>query len=187
MRGSSSCDHPSSLAEAADIFEKWQSANASIDGDASGLIKSFYGKADGAVLRIALTAELARWAMAGGNEPQEVSAATLAAAADFMDAYAKPMAERVYGDAALPVAERNAATLARYVVKQELAAFNKRDLKRSPHKTALPALRDAKAMDTAIAVLSDGGWIMHTPTREGDTMGRGSGDYTVNPAVFRRQ
>jgi hypothetical protein len=39
------------------------------------------------------------------------------AAAGWIDDFAKPMAARVYGDAGLPIAVRNAAALARYIVK----------------------------------------------------------------------
>ena len=168
---------------AADLFEAWQSDNGDVDDDASGLMKSFVGKMDGALLRLALTAELAGWAMNGGTEPREISLATIEAAAEWIDSYAKPMAERVYGDAALPMAERNAALLGRYIVKSGLRTFNKRALKRSPHKSALPSLRDAKAMDAALEVLTDADLIRPVGKRDGDGPGRTSGDYAVNPAV----
>ena len=170
---------------ATDLFEAWQIDNAKVDDDASGLLKSFIGKMDGALLRLALTAELSRWAIIGGSEPREISLATIEAAAEWIDSYAKPMAERVYGDAALPMAERNAAVLARYIKKEGLQTFNKRDLKRSPHKSALPTMRDAKAMDAALEVLIDAGLIQHKGKREGDGPGRPSGDYAVNPALHR--
>lgn len=170
---------------AADLFEAWETDNAELDDDASGLLKSFVGKMDGALLRVALTAELAQWAMTDGPEPREISLATIEAAAEWIDSYAKPMAERVYGDAALPMAERNAAVLARYIVRNGLRTFNKRDLKRSPHKSALPTLREAKAMDAALEVLADGGLIQHKGKREGEGPGRASGDYAVNPALHR--
>ncbi|MDE2301385.1 MAG: hypothetical protein KGK11_02385 [Sphingomonadales bacterium] len=67
-----------------------------------------------------------------------------------------------------------------------LRGFNKRALKRSPHKSALPMLREAKAMDAALEVLTDAAWIRHIGTRDGDNPGRGGGDYSVNPAVHGR-
>jgi putative DNA primase/helicase len=181
--------HPTSITlplshAAADLFEAWQKDNGEVDADASGLLKSFYGKMDGALLRIALTAELSAWAWRGGDEPREISAATTEAAAEWIDDYAKPMAERVYGDAAFPTSDRIAAMLARYIVKNRLQTFNKRDLKRSPHKSHLPMLRDAKAMDAALEVLIDGGIIAHVGKRDSGGPGRASGDYAVNPAAF---
>ncbi len=170
-------------ASAADLFEAWQADNAETDDGASGFMKSFLGKLDGALLRIALTSELAAWAWRGGVEPKEVSLQTMTAAAEWMDDYAKPMAARVYGDASLPMPERNAAILARYIVNAGLRTINKRELKRSPHKSVLPGLRDAKHMDAAIEVLIDADWLRPAPTREGETQGRAQSNYAVNPAV----
>ena len=167
--------------DAADIFEHWQADNASIDDDSSSLFKSFVGKMDGTVLRLALIAELARWAFVGGEEPRHISLDSLIAAAGFVDDYAKPMAQRVYGDAALPAAERNAAVLARYIRKQGFATINKRELKRSPHKSHLSALRTAAVMDAAVAHLVDSGWLLSAD--EGNPHGRPRGDYLVNPAI----
>jgi putative DNA primase/helicase len=169
---------------AADIFEQWEQDNNSVDEHASTLFKSFVGKMNGAVLRLALVGEFIRWAWSGGAEPATVSADALIAAAAWVDDYAKPMAERVYGDAALPVAERNAAILAKYIRKSSLRSINKRELRRSPHKSSLPSLRDNQAMDATIELLIDAGWLMASPTREGGGPGRERQDYTVNPAVL---
>jgi hypothetical protein len=168
---------------AATVFEQWQEANSKVDDDAGSLFKSFVGKMDGVVLRLALVAEFAAWAIRGGDEPGEVGFDALGDAADFVDAYAKPMAERVYGDAALPEVERNAAVLARYICKIGFTTINKRELKRSPHKSALSALREGQAMDGALAYLVDAGWLLDTGSRDGDSAGRRKGDYAVNPAV----
>jgi hypothetical protein len=168
-------------AHAANVFERWQADNSAIDDDAASLFKSFVGKMDGTVLRLALISELVRWAFDGGNEPAEISLDSLVAAAGFVDDYAKPMAQRVYGDAALPAAERNAGLLARYIRKNGFASINKRDLKRSPHKSHLAALRQASAMDAAIAHLVDGGWLLGID--DAAAQGRPRGDYLVNPAV----
>lgn len=170
-------------AAAADLFEAWQADNSETDDEASGLMRSFVGKLDGALLRLALVAELSGWAWRGGDEPREISLATMTAAAEWVEDYAKPMASRVYGDASLPLAERNAATLARYIVKAGLRSINKRELKRSPHKSALPGLRDAKHMDAAVDVLIDADWLQPAGTREGETVGKMSATYSVNPAV----
>lgn len=170
--------------KAADVFEAWQKDNAGIDDDATALLKSFVGKMDGTVIRLALVAELIGWAVNGGTEPVEVSVSSLMAAAEWVDDYAKPMAERVYGDAALPDSERNAAILARYIRKASLRAINKRELRRSPHKSKLPGLRERSALDDAIAYLVDAGWLREAHSRDGGTTGRQREDYMVNPAVL---
>jgi len=170
--------------DAANIFERWEQDNARSDEDASALFKSFVGKMNGAVLRLALVAELIAWAWNGRDEPHEVSATSLIAAAEWVDDYAKPMAERVYGDAALPQVERNAAVLARYIVKQGFRTINLRDLKRSPHKSRLPGLRNGEALNETAAYLVDAGWLLPAPSRDGDNPGRQKRDYLVNPAVL---
>jgi hypothetical protein len=105
--------------------------------------------------------------LAGGAEPVEVTADSLIAAAEWVDDYAKPMAERVYGDAALPVSERDASVLAKYIRRAKLRSINKRELKRSPHKSHLPSLRDTQAMDAAVELLVDAGWLLPNPSRDG--------------------
>src|SRR5205085_2207738 len=129
-------------------------------------------------------AEFIRWAWEGGDEPAEVSADSLIAAAALVDDYLKPMAERVYGDAALPVVERHAAMLAKYIRRKGFREVNKRTLKQSPHKSALPGLRDAQAMDAAFTFLVDAGWLLPNPSRDGASVGRERQDYLVNPAVL---
>lgn len=170
--------------EASDLFEVWGRSNSEGMEDAASLYKSFCGKLEGAVLRLSLTAELMAWAVRGGAEPESISVQTVAAVAEWVDDYAKPMAQRVYGDASLPLVERNAAILARYILKAGLEKINKRELKRSPHKGHLPSMRSAQPMDEAVSYLCDAGWLVEGGSREGESAGRKSGDYLVNPAVF---
>jgi putative DNA primase/helicase len=169
--------------DAANVFERWEQDNAALDEDASALFKSFVGKMNGTVLRLALVAELVAWAWNGGDEPREVSATSLIGAAEWVDHYAKPMAERVYGDAALPQVERNAAVLARYIVRESFRTINLRDLKRAPHKSRLPGLRSSETLNETVAFLVDAGWLLPDPSRDGDNPGRQKRDFLVNPAV----
>lgn len=173
--------------QASDLFEAWGKSNSEGMEDAGSLYKSFCGKLEGVVLRLALTMELTQWAIRGGDEPESISVQTLAAVAEWVDDYAKPMALRVYGDASLPIVERNAAILARYILKTGMKRLNKRELKRSPHKGRLPTMRTAQPMDEAIQYLCDAGWLAESGMREGEIAGRKSGDYIVNPAVFGDQ
>ena len=119
----------------------------------------------------------------GGAEPKSISATTVASVAEFVDEYAKPAALRVFGDAALPVVERNAATLGRLILKNKLVKVNARDLKRAPYKQHLPAMREAEPLNEALAFLVDADWLKPVGARAGETPGRQSSDYAINPAV----
>ena len=166
---------------AADAFESLQRANRDHGDEAAGMLKSFVGKLDGIALRLALAIELANWAWLGGDEPRSVSAAAVVAVADFIEGYALPMAQRVYGDAGLPAVERNAASVARYLRRSKLTSFNARDLRRT---AGLPGLRDAEPFKEALDALVEAEWLRPAPTRHGATVGRRTSDYLVNPAIY---
>jgi putative DNA primase/helicase len=185
--GSDGQDLPVTLClvdKAADVFEAFDRANREAGDDAAGLYKSFLGKLPGMALRLALIAEYAGWAYQGGAEPKSISVQTIAAVAEFVDEYAKPTALRVFGDASLPAVERNAATLARLILKQKLRRVNARLLKRSPYKQHLPTMREAEPLNEALAFLMEADWLKSVGTRIGDMPGRQSLDFAVNPGVF---
>lgn len=165
---------------AADAFDQCQLFYRDQEAQAGGLLKSFIGKLGGLTLRLALAAEFARWAYQGGTQPHSISVSTLEAVADFVAAYALPMSERVYGDAALPPIERNAATLARHIKRHRLRSINARTLKRVDR---LPGLREAADIDPALEALVEAGWLRADPHRKGGTVGRATSDYAVNPAI----
>lgn len=168
---------------AAEIFAQWCADNDEGIADAASLYKGFCGKLRGTVLRLALTGELLAWAAGEGPEPRVVSSASLLAAIEFVETYSKPMAALVFGDAGLPRVDRNAARLARYILKRQLRRFNVReDLKRG---TDYPAdLKQPHATEEAIEVLIEADWLRDASVRAGDTPGRARKDYLVNPAVF---
>lgn len=171
-------------AAAADVFEDWDADNSAGEKDSGSLYESFCGKMSGAVVRLALVAELMAWAFGEGPEPEEISEQSVLAAIMWVEDYAKPMAERVFGDASVSQSDRNASLLARYILKHRLEKLNVRDLRRSPHKSALKPLQAKNALDDAIEALELAGWISADPSREGGSKGRASKDYTVKPAVF---
>lgn len=179
-----SADEPTRLLlapRAADAFEAWMGENSEAVRDAASLFKGFCGKSSGMVLRLALVAELLSWAAEGREQlPSDVSGLSLAAAIDFIEAYAKPTALRVFGDAGLPPAERNAAMLARYILKTHAARINARDVRR---EAGIPALKQAGPVDEAVSALVEADWLRPAPVRAGGTAGRASKDFLVNPAV----
>lgn len=168
-------------ADAADVFDRCRQLYRDQEQESGGLLKSFIGKLSGLTLRLALASQYCRWAWGGGLEPRTITAETLEAVADFVADYALPMAERVYGDAALPAVERNAATLARHIRRHKMRTINARNLKRVDR---LPGMREAVDIDPAIEALVEAGWLRPDPHRKGVTAGRATSDFLVNPAVM---
>jgi len=170
--------------DAADMFHAWEVENAASDGDGGSLYESFVGKMSGAALRLALVSEFSEWAFSDGPEPATISKRAVYAALTWVEDYAKPMAQRVYGDAAVSVADRNAALLARYVRRHKLELLNLRDLRRSPHKPHLKPLQPKNALEDAVEVMLDAGWLLPAFQRDGPNAGQQRKDYRVNPAAM---
>ncbi len=166
------------------MLVEWIRANEAGMEDHSALYQGLVGKMRGGVLRLALVAEMLGWAWRGGTEPKCVSKQTLVHALDFVDEYVKPMALRVFGDAALPPVDRNAAVLARYIRKAKLSRINARELKNSPHKQFLPGMRQKETLNDALDLLVDAGLLKEAPSRDGDRPGQPRRDYLVNPVLL---
>jgi hypothetical protein len=137
--------------------------------DASGIFAGALGKARGHVLRLALVLEYLWWcALPGRYEPPTISDDAVLAATGLVGSYFIPMAERVCGDAAIPVAERNAMTLARHLRKSGRTEFNAREVRREIGGS----LREAAAMDAACDALVEAELIRRRFSRAGTTAGR---------------
>ena len=98
----------------------------------------------------------------------------------LLDGYFIPMAERVFGNASIPAAERNAIALARSLRAGQAKEFNARNLRREIGGT----LRDPAPMDAACAMLVEAGLIRPRFERAGQTSGKPAKNYEVNPAVL---
>lgn len=131
-------------------------------------------------MRLALAFEYLWWCgQLGSSEPVAITEEAVNAAIGFVEGYAKPMARRVYGDAALPVSERRAATLARWLLAQRARQFNARTVRR---EAKLPGLREPAEMDSACEVLADAGWI--SPVDSSGQQHRHRKDWLVEPRVW---
>ena len=166
--------------EAGTIFEAWIRDNDEAGAVAAGLYKGFLGKLRGMVLRLALVAELLAWARRGGREPDNIGAKTLVTVLEFVDGYAKPSALRVFGDAALPIDQRNAAQLAKLIVREAWDRISAREILRSGR---LSKAEKAADVDAAIELLIEADWLRPAPSRSGGTIGRAKKEFLVNPAA----
>ncbi len=118
----------------------------------------------------------------GGPEPETIGTEATGYAAHLIDEYFKPMALRVYGDAALPEAEHHAAGVARRVIKDKLTVVNAREIRRV---WRMPGLATSTKIIDALEVLLDADILRPAPSRQGDTLGRNRSDFEVNPRMWR--
>jgi Uncharacterized conserved protein len=162
------------------LIERFGQDMQATQNDAGGLLRSAYGKARGIALRLSLVFEMLWWCGQDGVAPPPgaISERALAAACDMVADYFMPMAARVYGDAAATKAERNAATLARWIMKAKPDAVHVRTLQRN---VRLPGLNTADAIHAAADVLVEAGWL--APPPRGTQQGRAKAAYAVNPAI----
>ncbi|WP_294211363.1 DUF3987 domain-containing protein [uncultured Sphingomonas sp.] len=167
--------------EAVEIFTAWIDENDADVRESAGLYASWAGKARGLALRLSIVLEFLGWADGAGREPQSVSVRSIVNALRLIDDFLKPHARRVFGDAALPPVEKDAAALARFILKGNLERINARnDVQRN---SKLPTLKTSQDVDAALEALMDAGWLREAPSRQGDAPGRQKKDYLVNPAV----
>jgi hypothetical protein len=166
--------------DAEDMLEEFSREMLSRAEDASGAFAGALGKVRGQALRLATILEFLWWSVQGGAEPEQVTRQSMIAACGLLDGYFVPMAERVYGDAAIPMPERLAMALARHLKRAKVREFNARMLRREIGG----ALRDAAAMETACTALVEAGLIREKFSRSGVTPGRAARNYEVNPVVF---
>jgi hypothetical protein len=167
---------------AEEVLEQFAQLMETRGNEACGALASALGKARGHALRLATILEFTWWAWEdNGSEPKVISEQAVTAACRLVEEYFIPMAERVYGDAAIPVQERNAMILARYLKQKKLREFNARTLQR----TIGGPLREADAVKAACAALVEAGLIREKFSRSGVTPGKMARNYEVNPAVYQ--
>jgi hypothetical protein len=121
-----------------------------------GLLRSAYGKARGMTLRLSLVLAMLRWCAEPGDAPPpaEIGEEAFNAACLLVADYAMPMAARMFGDAAVPKRERDAATLARWIMATGAVEVHVRRVQR---EVRLPGLGTAEEIHTACLGLVEAG------------------------------
>ncbi len=163
--------------EAADFFQAWRVKHH--ENELEGAIKGWWGKMPGVCLRLALTFE-GLWNAVDEKGVDHVCKQAVEASTVMIDDYLLPMAMRAFGDAALTDKERNAAVLAKWILKNRPERINTRELSRG---VGTPNLRKTNDIRSAIEVLLEAGWLRANSGRAGGTKGRRRGDYEINPCV----
>jgi hypothetical protein len=169
--------------EGEDLLEVFGKETVGQAHDATGPMAAVFSKARGHALRLATVIEFLWWCggESGDAEPDRIGHAAVAAAIDLMRDYFIPMAERVFGDASIPFADRLGMTLARHLKRIGVRSFNARDLRRKIGGD----LRAASEMETACKLLVEANLIRPQLARRGATPGRPALAFEVNPALFQ--
>jgi len=163
---------------AADLFQSWRVEHGG--DDRRGRLAGHFGKLPGIVVRLALLLEYLWWSVdPAAPPPPAISNAAVGAVCEMVNTYFKPMAERAFGDAALPPEARHAAALARHIQKVKASTINGRAVKRS----GAAGTKVTKEVDAALAELEAAHWLRPAPSRVGSGNGRQRADFEVNPAV----
>ena len=167
---------------AADWFDQWRTGHYHATLDVPGMLGGHLGKYPGLLLRLALVLEHLWWSATSTVEPpNSISLAAVNAAGRLLEDYLRPMAQCIYGDAAMPEIERRETILAHWILKTKPRLINARELRRTTH---LPGLRESKEVNETLAALVEAGWLKKTPTRTGGGHGRQRSDYEVDQRVF---
>jgi hypothetical protein len=171
--------------EARELMEAFGGEMQERQSFAGGLLCSALGKARGQVLRLALVLEYLWWCGQDGAAPPptQISQKAFTGAATLISDYFMPMAERVYGDAAATKADRNAATLARWIVSARPREVYARHLQR---QVRLPGLKTAEEIREAAEVLIEADWLRAPPTST-EFGPRAKIAYPVNPHSWERE
>ena len=167
--------------DAADAFAPWwQHKQWEAKNSVSGKLEGAMGKLDGTTLRIALTLEYLSWAwgQSNGPEPDQVRLVSLQNALLIIDEWVRPNLERVFAEASLPEAQKDAMEVGRWLLRTRPAIVNARELRR---QTGFSGPKEPKRLDAALDVLVDARWLFSPPK---DSPGRPRKDFTVNQLAY---
>lgn len=168
--------------DAAAALQAFREEVADLEQGAAGMFLSWHGKLPGFCVRLSVIIQHLEWCWDGlSPPPRAVDLPAVGSAADFLENYAVPMARRVFGEAALPQAERDAHAIARWLVKQRPVPeiVNERHLRRMADG---PGIRDGDRISAALDELAEAEWVRRAPARAGG-YGRQRHDWSVNPSL----
>lgn len=166
-------------ADASNEFETWWRTMREAENEVFGYLLSHWGKLPGIALRLALVLEYLDWSLSNQPEMVTISQASVSRSIRLVEDYFKPMARRVYGNSSLPAAGKNAAIIARQIMKFKPDIVNASRIRREWN---LPGLNEADPIHKALDVLVEGGWLSKPTKPIGK--GRPRLDYKVNPELY---
>ncbi|MCI5125635.1 MAG: hypothetical protein D3925_14460 [Candidatus Electrothrix sp. AR5] len=90
------------------------------------------------------------------------------------------MAERCFGNVSLPENQRDAITVAKWIIANKPKTINSSDFRRMRGSP----LRETKRIEEAFEELIELNWIKFTGGRDGENGGRQKQDYEINPRLW---
>jgi hypothetical protein len=165
--------------EAADLFENFVRRLSEQEAQSHAFMKGAIGKARGQTLRLAIVLEYLWWAGSNLSEPVAIQKRVIEAAIGLMDHYFLPMAARIFSDAAVPADEKNARTLARWIVDTRPETINVTEIR---DRARLPGLRETNDVKAGCRFLVEAHWLLE-PQLTGQP-GRPPGNFRVNPRLW---
>ena len=166
--------------KAAELIQEWREQVARMEEGETGRFLAWLGKLPGFALRLAtILAHLEK------PEPSEIGELPMLRALTLIEAYGVPMARRVFGEAALPEAERDARRLAKWIIQQSPVPgiVIARELRPMANG---PGISDAQRTEAALKELAAAGWVRRAPSGASG-IGRQRSDWAVNPKLGAAQ
>jgi hypothetical protein len=167
------------------ILQEWREEVARMESGAAGLFLSWIGKLPGFAVRLAVIFAFLAWAAEDASDPPtKVDEADMLRAITILADYFVPMARHAFGEAALPQAEKDARSLARWLLRRQpvLNRLNARELRRMADG---PGISKAARLEATLHELAAFGWVRQAPPSRAGLGGRSPNDWLVNPALAR--
>jgi len=170
--------------EAEEVHWQLRCRAKELEDETAGVLLSWVGKMPGLCLRLAMVLTHMEWSMTpSASEPVEIGPEAVDKAARFILDYLLPMARRVFKGAGLRSDDSDAATLARWLLRQSPVprTVNVRDVHRRPGGPSVPS---PERIGAALAALATLHWVRSLKS-EGKGLARRQ-DWEVNPVLGRR-
>jgi Protein of unknown function (DUF3987)/Primase C terminal 2 (PriCT-2) len=171
------------------VFQKWfvQHHEAQQLLDPEDQIKGHFSKYDGLFARLALVHHLLRYAQGENIEPACVDELTAVAVHDFIEAYLRPHAMKIYQHLARDPGYQGARKIARWLLENpQITSFTARDISRKDW-TGLTGKNENTGKDYLRAALyhldNIAGWVRVEEIPAGPRGGRPTTLYIVNPKI----
>ncbi len=180
--------------KAVERFQAFRNRRYENQATTGGLYQTWLGKADGYVLRFAGMLPLLDWAAKPDDmklpPPSVVNETDIDRGVELFTKYYAPMAQQVFGEAALNPVEYGARIIAKNILKLSRLITTDEDgtriigVDKVRRGRILHTLNTAEAVRDSVMPLVRSGWLRDASARKGNKKGRMREEYAINPKVF---